>query len=1014
MLRRNKNNTQLWLEELKDAVYELDGIFDEYSIKSLGLRGFSFFKPKNIMFRYEISKRLKEITRRFDEIAKRGRNFTLDVEELQTGDDEWRQTISIDDQSQIYGRDDDKKRTVEFLLKQARGSHFLSIYPIVGLGAVGKTTLAYLVFNDESVNNNFSVKIWVCVSKSFSIKRILSSIIEAVTHEKYDTLQLDEMESKVQELLQNKRYLLVLDDVWALMETTWNEVKFVLSCGSKGACILVTTRDKKVAAIMGTCQAHYLVGLSEDQSWLLFKKCAFGPGKEVSEESVAIGKEIMKRCGGLPPSIRELGIQCSRNEDTKWHIVRQQELWMLSSQIQTFRTLMLSYFDLSPMSRECYAFCVIFPKDTEIIKEDIIHLWMANGFISSRGNLEVEDVGSAIWDELCQKLFFQDIKVDDSSGDISFKMHYLIHELAQLIMRQECLLFDYENMRHLRKSVRHVSFHGDIVYDEVLERVESFFLKLERVKSMRTLYELELHGQGNILLFPLTPPLREIHTSSFKLPHSLRVIRTSSLKLLPLKNLIHLRYLELYGFAINKLYGPFIDTLLESISSLQKLEILKLKHFSNLICLPKQFTSLKNLRHLATKCCYSLSRMFPDIRKLSRLRTLNVYIVGSEAGHTLAELHDLELGGKLSLEGLENVDSLSDAQDANLVSKENLQDLSFSWYRRDILDLSVLWYQSGETESPAINVEHVLEGLRPPLYLKKLRIHQYEGLSFCFPWILHMRSLVVLELHDCRNVQRLSSLGLLSLRKLKIQDMDNMQYMDDDDDESYDDMEFRAFPSLEELELRGLPKLERLLKAEKRNMFPLLSHLYIFYCPKLVLPHLPSLKSLQLYVCNNEVLRPISSFNALTSLELSCGDKYLTSFPEGIMRNLASLETLVIYNFPRLKKIPNELINLNALRHLEIIWCEELESLPEEGWESLCSVLTLKFYLCSGLRSLPEGVRRLTSLEVLEICLCPTLGERCKKGIGEDWEKIQHIPKVIVDGIYTKNPTARVGRIWHC
>lgn len=195
--QKQYKDLQLWLEELKDAVYELDDIFDEYSIKSLGLRGFSFFKPKNIMFRYEISKRLKEITRRFDEIAKRGRNFTLDVEELQTGDDKWRQTISIDDQSQIYGRDDDKKRIVEFLLKQARGSHFLSIYPIVGLGGVGKTTLAYLVFNDECVNNNFSIKMWVCVSKSLSLKRIPCSIIEAVTHENYDALQLDEIERNV-------------------------------------------------------------------------------------------------------------------------------------------------------------------------------------------------------------------------------------------------------------------------------------------------------------------------------------------------------------------------------------------------------------------------------------------------------------------------------------------------------------------------------------------------------------------------------------------------------------------------------------------------------------------------------------------------------------------------------------------------------------------------------------------------------------------------------------------------
>ncbi|KAJ1437611.1 Virus X resistance protein-like, coiled-coil domain [Sesbania bispinosa] len=224
---------KLWLQKLKDAVYVLDDILDECSIESHRLVGPSSFKPRNIVFRYRIGNKLKMISRRFDEIAESG----------DRGVAEWRQTSSIIDQPQIYGRDEDKEKIVEFLLNQACGSDFLSIYPIVGLGGVGKTTLAQMVYNDDRVSS---------------------------------------------------------------------------------ASILVPTRDKDVATIMGTCQAHHLSGLSDDECWLLFKQCAFGPTKEEREELVAIGKEIVKKCGGLPLAAQALGgLLCTKSEEKEWLEVKE-------------------------------------------------------------------------------------------------------------------------------------------------------------------------------------------------------------------------------------------------------------------------------------------------------------------------------------------------------------------------------------------------------------------------------------------------------------------------------------------------------------------------------------------------------------------------------------------------------------------------------------------------------------------------------------------------------------------
>ncbi|PNX59264.1 NBS-LRR resistance protein [Trifolium pratense] len=188
---------KVWLQQLKDAVYVLDDILDECSIKSNRLKGSSAFKPKNIILRHKIGNRLKEISSRFDEIADRKNKFLLQegvtAKEMTVEVAEWRQTSSIIAEPNVYGREDDKEKIVDFLINQGSNSNSLSVYPIVGLGGVGKTTLAQLVFNDQRVRSttNFDTKIWVCVSEAFSVKRILCSIIESIKSEKCDALDLE-------------------------------------------------------------------------------------------------------------------------------------------------------------------------------------------------------------------------------------------------------------------------------------------------------------------------------------------------------------------------------------------------------------------------------------------------------------------------------------------------------------------------------------------------------------------------------------------------------------------------------------------------------------------------------------------------------------------------------------------------------------------------------------------------------------------------------------------------------
>ncbi|RHN64619.1 putative leucine-rich repeat domain, L domain-containing protein [Medicago truncatula] len=472
-------------------------------------------------------------------------------------------------------------------------------------------------------------------------------------------------------------------------------------------------------------------------------------------------------------------------------------------------------------------------------------------------------------------------------------------------------------------------------------------------ESLRTLYQLELYGSRISGCFPTNP--------------SLRVLRVRKFKLSSLGSLVHLRYLELYHIKTKKLPN--------SIYNLHKLEILKLKHLPDLLCLPERLNCLKHLRHLIIEDCFSLSCMFPYIGRLSSLRTVSVYIVRSKTGHNLAELRDLKLEGKLSIEGLENVSSLSDVREANLMGKKDLRELCLSWSN------------SGKTKTRANNAIEVLHLLQPHSNLKCLRILHYEGLYFP-SWIEIHNCLVYLELRSCKNCVQFPPFGKLPfLKQLILSNMDEVRYVDVD--ESHDGVGVRVFPSLEKVSLLGLPNFERLLKMERREMFRL-SDLTICGCPKLVLQFLPSLKDLIVIGCNSQLLRPISSFHCLTTLLLSEGNK-MTSFPEGMLRNLTCLQTLILTNFPKLKELPNEPLSL-ALERLQISRCGDLESSPEQMLEGLQSLRTIEISSC-GLRSLPECIRNLTSLEVLTICDCPTLKERCNEGTGEDYDKIAHIPK---------------------
>ncbi|XP_028090395.1 putative disease resistance protein RGA4 [Camellia sinensis] len=950
---------QNWLRKLNDAAYEVEDILDDCttealqyeskrlsssSLKKVISTSLLTYPVQNILFRHKIGNRMKDTIENLNAIAEERMKFHLRevVVEKRVELADRRETSSALTQPQLYGREEDKEKIVKMLVENICDCQDVSVYPIIGMGGLGKTTLAQMVFNDERVKCHFEPKIWVYVSQDFDVKRVIKTLIESVSKGTCEASNLDSLQKKLQEMLNRKRYLLVLDDLWDEDQDNWEGLKYLLACGSKGASIIVTTRVAKVASITGTVPAHHLSFLSEEDCWLLFKQRAFGHGNEEHPNLVAIGKEIVKKCGGVPLAAKALGgLMRFKSEETDWHYVQESEIWNLPQDKNSILPLLrLSYNNLPLELRRCFAYCAIFLKGSKIEKEKLIHLWMANGFISSNGKSELEDIGNGIWNELYWRSFFQNVD-KDPSGVIIFKIHDLMHDLAQSVMEDECHMMEAESSKNISvQGIHHVTLVADYMDVAVFPKA------LYRVESLRT----------------ILPQIRQPYTytrSSFSFSvdftnfGSLRVFDAFGFNMGQLSSSIgklkHLRYLNLSE--------SYIQMLPKSICSLHNLQTLNLNSCFELQRLPKNMKSLRSLRHLCLKGCSKIQDMPPKLGHLTLLRTLSLFVVGKSRGHRVVELQCLDLGGELCIRHLERVRNSMDAKEANLVGKQNLRVLKLSWGH------------NSESESQA-NVEQLLEALEPHPNVEELFIDNYRGAHFPL-WMRDsiLKNIVSIVLRSCRNCLELPAFGQLpSLRRLVISNMDYVEYID-----NYfpGGGPVRGFPSLEVLLISGLPNLVGLSREEGRELLPRLHEIYICNCPKLTLPRLSSPKLLTVSSSSNEVLSSISNLNHLTTLSVNGGD--MISFPEEMLQNLTVLESLQIENFSQLKVLPTNLESLVSLKSFRIWGCQEIESLPDPGLRSLKSLQHLTISQCNNLSSLSESLGHLTALEELHVYRCPKL-----------------------------------------
>ncbi|CAI9764692.1 unnamed protein product [Fraxinus pennsylvanica] len=1035
---------KVWLNDLEDLAYDLDDLLDELNTEALQRElkekkdrtgmvrkliptcctNFSF---TDFMFDRGITSKLKDISDRLEFLTNHISILNL-VENVRGRSDKTGkrlQLTSVVEESEVYGRKHDERKILDLLLRVESNDGPLLVIPIVGMGGIGKTTLAQLVYNDEILQGKFDLKAWVWVSDEFDALKITKTILKQVSSERRDDDDdLNMLQVALKETLSNKRFLMVLDDVWNEKYGDWD----ILS-------------------------RPFLAGKSAQHS---LEAKTF----DVRPDLRKIGESVIRRCVNLPLAVKAVGgILRTKDSPTEWEGVLNSEVWIAEEHGEVLPALKLSYQYLPPQLKQCFAYCAIIPKGFYFLKSELVYYWMAEGFLQqSQEQRPMEEIGSDYFDELLARSFFQKSTFRTSR----FFMHDLINDLAMCVAGEKCLrMYDMvkDNLQYkISGKVRHLSFIRH--YYEPYHRFDF----VNRIEHLRTFLPLPKMMQRDVRFFTTQRVFGEILPKLYCL--RVLVLHGYEIYVLPssIGDLRHLRYFDLSR--------TLLKWLPDSLTTLCNLQVLNLEGCSRLAKLPACIGNLTTLRHLNIANTDALHELPQGISQLKNLQTLSKLIVCESGGLKIKDLRNFShLKGEISIEQLQNVVNVQEATDARLRYNPSLNKIRLIWSsefdesRNEILELNVL------------------DALKPHENLSSLEIEFYGGAKFS-SWIgdLSFSKLTKISFKFCENCTTLPALGHLpSLKDLDIRGMDKVKLIGS---EFYGNVCYgeSPFPSLEILTFEDMPEWEEwhglAPEGEHAIEIPKLRKLHIGGCPKLVmLPVLffPSLHELSVEYCNEVVLNCMHNLTSLTNLKLkeilglTSVSKAFKQFPlklehfeiddcedlatlwpsESIVQRLVNVQIVSVRRCPKLLSIqeigvlpvigslviedcaslelfPNNmsaytslgirncpslkmmitledcrtsleslsigswtnlnltnlmgcLHNYSSLTRLRIVYCNDLESFPQDGLLTP-NLRDLVIMFCQNLKSLPDRMEQLLSLETLQVDCCPSLTESFPQG----------------------------------
>ncbi|XP_022717075.1 disease resistance protein RPM1-like [Durio zibethinus] len=592
---------KFWVRQVREVAYDTEDILDEYRLdvvndhtQGIGAVLYNVWCfTKNLKAQHGIVSKIRGIKSRISNISARRPNYDNNGTNEQgpsstAAVNPWldrRGDALLLDSVDLVGIDEPKTQLINWLVEGNSGRKVVSV---VGMGGSGKTTLVKQVYDNAKVKKHFAVHVWFTISHPLKIEELLRNMVRHL----FDAIRrpvpqgVDDMDATllkmvIKAFLQQRRYLIVLDDVWHINE--WAVVDYALANNGRGSRVLLTTRNSEVAStscIESEDKAFYVKPLSPDESWDLFCKKCFRRSPcppELEKHS----RRILEKCEGLPLAIVAISgvLATKRRTVAEWETVYRSlgaEIEDNSKLINFKEVLLLSFNDLPYHLKSCFLYLCLFPEYHLIEKMRLIRLWIAEGFVEVKEGKTQEEVAEDYLDELLNRSMIQVAGTANDGRVRTCRIHDLLREIIISNARDQNFVAVVKDQNATwSDKVRRLAMHNT-------------FPNAQHDKNVSHLRSLFMFGMGD--------PLSCSSTNTLLIPNTCRLLKVLDLRGVPIQTfpeeVINLRLLRYLSLRDTK-----IKTIPSSIGKLQDLETLDLKH-SQVAELPVEILKLRRLRHL--------------------------------------------------------------------------------------------------------------------------------------------------------------------------------------------------------------------------------------------------------------------------------------------------------------------------------------------------------------------------------------------------------------------------------